>query len=93
MIVFFRSLHMLPEDKQAQVRAERRRYHDLFKQLVDEGVAAGMFRSDISADIVVHYFLSVVNQLGSWYKPDGALSPAEVGDLFAEMLIGGLATR
>jgi AcrR family transcriptional regulator len=93
MIVFFRSLHMLPDDKQSQVRLERRLYHDKFKALVDEGVAAGMFRADISSDIVVHYFLSVVNQLGSWYKPDGSLSPKAVGDLFTELLIGGLASR
>jgi AcrR family transcriptional regulator len=93
MIVFFRSLHMLPDDKQAQVRAERRLYQDKFKALVDEGVAAGTFRSDISSDVVVHYFLSVVNQLGSWYKPEGSLSPTQVGDLFTELLIGGLATR
>ena len=93
MIVFFRSLHMLPDDKQAQIRAERRRYHDKFKALVNEGVAAGTFRADISADIVVHYFLSVVNQLGSWYRPEGPLSPDQVGELFTELLIGGLATR
>src|SRR5215469_1317941 len=93
MIVFFRSLHMLPEDKQTQVRAERRAYQEKFKALVDEGVAAGTFRSDISSDIVVHYFLSVVDQLGSWFKPDGTLSPAQVGDLFTELLIGGLAVR
>jgi len=93
MIVFFRSLHMLPEDKQTQVRAERRAYQEKFKALVDEGVAAGTFRSDISSDIVVHYFLSVVNQLGSWFKPDGSLSPVQVGDLFTELLIGGLAAR
>jgi AcrR family transcriptional regulator len=93
LIVYFRSLHMLPDDKQAQVRAERRRYHDKFKALVEEGVAAGTFRADISPDIVVHYFLSVVNQLGSWYRPEGPLSPEQVGDLFTELLIGGLATR
>src|SRR5580698_7953660 len=93
MIVFFRSLHMLPDDKQSQVRCERRLYHDKFKALVDEGVASGTFRSDISSDIVVHYFLSVVNQLGSWYKPDGSLSPGQVAELFTELLIGGLASR
>ena len=93
LIVYFRSLHMLPDDKQARVRAEWRRYHDKFKALVDEGVAAGTFRADISTDIVVHYFLSVVNQLGSWYKPEGPLSPAQVAELFTELLIGGLATR
>jgi AcrR family transcriptional regulator len=93
MIVFFRSLHMLPDDKQAKIRAERRRYHDKFKALVEEGVAAGTFRSDISADIVVHYFLSVVNQLGSWYRPEGPLAPDQVGELFTELFIGGLATK
>jgi AcrR family transcriptional regulator len=90
MIVFFRSLHMLPADKQAQVRAERRSYQDKFRALVDEGVAAGTFRGDVPSDIVVHYFLSVVNQLGSWYHPEGSLSPAQVGELFTELLIGGL---
>ena len=79
MIVFFRSLHMLPDDKQTQVRAERRLYQEKFRALVDEGVATGMFRSDISSDIVVHYFLSVVNQLGSWFKPEGSLSPSSGG--------------
>jgi AcrR family transcriptional regulator len=93
MIVFFRSLHMLPDDKQTQVRAERRLYQEKFRALVDEGVAAGTFRSDISSDIVVHYFLSVVNQLGSWYKPNGSLSPTQVASLFTDLLIGGLATR
>jgi AcrR family transcriptional regulator len=93
MIVFFRSLHMLPDDKQTQIRAERRLYQEKFKALVDEGVAGGTFRSDISSDIVVHYFLSAVNQLGSWYKPEGPLSATQVGDLFTELLIGGLATR
>lgn len=93
MIVFFRSLHMLPGDKQTQIRAERRAYQDKFRALVDEGVAAGTFRADVSSDIVVHYFLSVINQLGSWYRPDGALSPGQVGELFTELFIGGLAVR
>ncbi len=90
MIVFFRSLHLLPEDKQAQVRSERRYYHDRFRALVDEGVAAGTFRGDVPPDIVVHYFLSVVNQLGSWFHPDGSLSATQVGQLFTDLLIGGL---
>jgi AcrR family transcriptional regulator len=90
MIIFFRSMHMLPADKQAQVRAGRRYYQDKFRVLVDEGVAAGTFRSDVPSDIVVHYFLSVVNQLGSWYHTEGSLSAAQVGELFTELLIGGL---
>lgn len=90
MIVFFRSLHMLPDDRQTQVRAERRAYHDVFRGLVEEGMAAGVFRTEVSADITVHYFLSAVNQLGSWFHPEGALTAREVGEQYAELLLGAL---
>jgi AcrR family transcriptional regulator len=92
MIVFFRSLHMLPDDRQTQVRAERRAYHDQFRGLVEEGMAAGTFRTEVSADVVVHYFLSTVNQLGSWFRPDGPLTPRMVGEQYADLLLGGLRT-
>jgi AcrR family transcriptional regulator len=90
MIVFFRSLHMLPDDRQTQIRAERRAYHDQFRGLVEEGMAAGTFRTEVSADVVVHYFLSTVNQLGSWFRPDGPLTPREVGEQYTDLLVGGL---
>jgi len=90
LIVFFRSLHMLPDDRQTQVRAERRAYHDVFRGLVEEGMAAGVFRSEVSADVIVHYFLSTVNQLGSWFRPDGQLTARQVAEQYAELLLGGL---
>ena len=90
MIVFFRSLHMLPDDRQTRVRAERRAYHDQFRSLVEEGMAAGVFRTEVSADVVVHYFLSTVNQLGSWFRPDGPLTARQVGEQYTDLLLGGL---
>jgi AcrR family transcriptional regulator len=90
MIVFFRSLHMLPADRQTQVRAERRAYHDQFKALVEEGMADGTFRADLPSDVIVHYYLSAVNQLGSWFRPDGVLTAAQVGAQYTELLLRGL---
>ncbi len=90
MIVFFRSLHMLPDDRQTQVRAERRAYHDQFKALVEEGMADGTFRTEVPADIVVHYYLSAVNQLGSWFRPDGPLSRTQVGEQYTDLLLSAL---
>jgi AcrR family transcriptional regulator len=92
LIVFFRSLHMLPDDRQTQVRAERRAYHDMFRGLVEDGMAAGVFRTVVSADVIVHYYLSAVNQLGSWFRPDGALTARQVAEQYAELLLGGLRT-
>jgi AcrR family transcriptional regulator len=90
MIVFFRSLHMLPEDRQTHVRAERRAYHNQFRGLVEEGMAAGTFRTEVSADIVVHYFLSTVNQIGSWFRLDGPLTARQVAEDYADLLLSGL---
>jgi AcrR family transcriptional regulator len=90
MIVFFRSLHMLPEDRQTQIRAERRAYHDQFRSLVEEGMADGTFRTEVPADIVVHYYLSAVNQIGAWFRPGGPLTPAQVGEEYSKLLLGGL---
>ena len=92
MIVFFRSLHMLPDDRQTQVRAERRAYHDVFRGLVEEGMTTGAFRTEVSADVIVHYFLSAVNQIGSWFRPDGALTARQVAEQYAELLLGSLRT-
>jgi AcrR family transcriptional regulator len=90
MIVFFRSLHMLPDDRQTQIRAERRAYQDQFKALVEEGMTDGTFRTEVPADIVVHFYLSAVNQLGSWYRPDGPLTPTQVGEEYTKLLLAGL---
>jgi AcrR family transcriptional regulator len=88
--VFFRSLHQLTADTAAEVRRERRRYHDTFRGMVVEGQQAGVFRDDIAADLVVDYFFGSVHHLPMWWKADGRPSPAEVGASFATLLLDGL---
>lgn len=41
--IFFRSMHHLSPEKHKQVRAERRRYHERFRALVEEGQKKGVF--------------------------------------------------
>lgn len=41
--IFFRSMHHLSPEKDKQVRAERRRYHERFRALVEEGQKKGVF--------------------------------------------------
>jgi hypothetical protein len=89
-VIFFRSLHMLSPDRQAAVRKERRRYHDRFRAMVEEGQRSGAFRSDIPAGIVTAQYFGAVHHLGMWYQAEGELSGAEVGGHFAELLVSGL---
>lgn len=89
-VVFFRSMHLLPAARQAEVRAERRRYHERFRGLVEEGQRAGVFRADVSADLATHSYFGSVHHLGTWYRPGGKLSPRQVGENLADLFLGGL---
>jgi AcrR family transcriptional regulator len=89
--VFFRSMHLLEPARWATVRAERRRYHDRFRALVEEGQAAGLLRTDMSADLAVHFFFGSVHHLQTWYRPDGPMNATQIGNVFAQLLVDGLA--
>lgn len=88
--VFFRSMHLLPEEKRKAVRAERRSYHERFRALVEEGQQAGIFRADVPADIVVHFFFGTVHQLSTWYHAGGSLGPPAVSEYYVGLLLDGL---
>jgi AcrR family transcriptional regulator len=90
LTVFFRSMHLLPEDKRKAVRAERRRYHERFRALVEEGQRDGTFRTDVPADLAVDFLFGAVHQLSTWWRPDGALGAREVGDYYVGLFLDGL---
>jgi AcrR family transcriptional regulator len=88
--IFFRSMHQLDPEKQRAVRAERRRYHERFRSLIEEGHRGGDFRSDIPADLVVDFFFGSVHHLNTWYRQGGQLTPQQVGEQFADLLLASL---
>jgi AcrR family transcriptional regulator len=89
-MIFLRSMHQLSPEKQKQVRAERRRYHERFRALIEEGQKDGVFAADTPADLVVDYHFGSVHHLGNWYRPDGRLTPGEVADHLADLLLRAL---
>ncbi|GAA1887827.1 TetR/AcrR family transcriptional regulator [Streptantibioticus ferralitis] len=85
--IFFRSMHQLSPEKQKAVRAERRRYHERFRALVEEGRRQGTFRAELRPDLVVDFFFGSVHHLGTWYREGGPLSAAQVAEEFADLLL------
>ena len=88
--IFFRSMHHLSPEKLTQVRVERRRYHKRFRALVEEGRRSGVFSTAIPADLVVDYHFGSVHHLSTWYRPDGPLTPQQVADHLADLLLRAL---
>lgn len=90
LTVFFRSMHLLPEARRRAVRAERRRYHELFRSLVEEGQRDGSLRADVPADLTVDFLFGAVHQISTWWHPDGPLGAREIGDHYVGLFLDGL---
>ena len=88
--IFFRSMHHLKPEMSEEVRAERRRYHTRFRELIEEGQQDGVFSAATPADLVVDYHFGSVHHLSTWYRQDGALSPQQLADALADMLLRSL---
>ena len=89
-VIFFRSMHQLGQDKQRQVRTERRRYHERFRAMIEEGQRHGVFSAAVPADLVVDYHFGAVHHLSTWYREGGPWRAADIGHYFADLLLAAL---
>jgi AcrR family transcriptional regulator len=88
--VFTREMHKLAEEKMAALRADRRRYHKAFREVIAKGQREGAFARTASAETVTLIVFGIVNQLPQWYRPGGPKSPRELADEIADFVLAGL---
>lgn len=70
----------------------RDRFENLWRQIIEEGVDQGVFASD-NPGLAVKSLLGIINWTIMWYRPDGALSAAEIADKSADIFLNGLLVR
>lgn len=88
--VFLNEWRYLSDDLRAVIQAKRDRYEAMVTGIVSDGIAAGEFRRDADVRLAVLLVLSAANWTYEWYRPGGRLSPTEVGERFAELIVTGL---
>jgi hypothetical protein len=88
--VVFHQWRFLGPDNLPEAIDRRRHYEQLFVKTLEDGVAAGRFRSNLNLRIAVLTILGALNWTPEWFSPDGRLSAAEVGELMADALLGGI---
>jgi AcrR family transcriptional regulator len=82
--------HRSLEDELRVKHIKRRdRYEALWRQIVEEGVDAGVFRP-VQVPIVTFALLGVQNWLITWFKTGGRYSSLELADHFSELFLRGL---
>jgi AcrR family transcriptional regulator len=73
----------LPQDKQADLDAVEARWHERLEQVLSDGCADGEFSVD-DVGLTATAVITMCEYVFTWYRPDGALSAGDVGDLYAE---------
>jgi TetR/AcrR family transcriptional regulator, cholesterol catabolism regulator len=89
LVVFHQWRFLGPGNVPAAIE-RRRAYEKTFAGVVEEGVAAGMFKSGMNLRIAVLTILGALNWTPEWFSPDGRLTAKDVGELMAGTLLGGI---
>jgi AcrR family transcriptional regulator len=88
--IFFREMRNLSEEDMAEVVAKRDLFRVKIQQIIEAGIAAGEFRSDLPIDIVTFGILGMTNWSYFWFDPNGRVSDREVSEIFLKMVLEGL---
>lgn len=89
-LLFGESQHIatIPEAQGIVTNADA--YGKTLLAIIEEGVAGGVFRSDLDPRLAMLGILGMHNWIHRWYVPGGRNSLSEIGDAFAAMVLSGL---
>lgn len=89
-LLFSETQHIAGLPDAAGIASNAEDYADTLLMIIEEGVDAGLFRSDLDPRLVLHGILGMFNWIHKWYVPGGRHSLSEIGEVFAEMVFSGL---
>ncbi|WP_037064256.1 TetR/AcrR family transcriptional regulator [Pseudonocardia acaciae] len=87
--VFFENHRELPDADQAVATQKRQRYEAMIRDVIRGGISSGTFR-EVSPELFSRALFGMSNWAYQWYRPDGALTAAEVADAFWDYAYSGL---
>lgn len=81
-------LNALEPENRERVVAIRDAYEQLFRELLDEGNAAGVWKVE-STKLTGKAIAAMCTGVGIWYREDGPLSPDQIADDYAGFILAG----
>ena len=90
LTVFFREVRTLRGERGEHLLSLRARFEEIWAAILEEGRAAGIFRT--ADPIVVKGVLGLHNYSYLWLRPEGERTPEEISDTYCDVLLRGLLT-
>jgi len=76
----------------AAVVVARDRYERVMRDLLADGIGAGLFRT-VNVKLTTFAIFGAINWIGRWYRASGSTSPREIGERFADLFLEALWPR
>jgi TetR/AcrR family transcriptional regulator, cholesterol catabolism regulator len=87
----FREEAQLPEDVREEFRALKRENDILVRQIIREGVEAGIFEP-VDETLAVFAIVGMCNWMWKWYRPGVGKNADEIAETFSHLVLHGLMT-
>jgi AcrR family transcriptional regulator len=78
---------------QAESMGWAERYYRAIRRILQQGVDEGSMQLVLPVGVATMGVLGTVNWAYRWFRPGGKLSPASIGEGFAQMLLDGIAVK
>jgi AcrR family transcriptional regulator len=92
MVAFFTEQRRIRGERFAEVAARRRDFERLLEGLLRRGVDEGSLRPH-DVRLTVLAVLGMFNYGHQWYRPDGRLTPEQIGRSFIDLVLQGVAAE
>jgi AcrR family transcriptional regulator len=87
--VFDREWRHLEGPRRDEIRTRRDAYEARFRRLIGDGVGTGEF-APVDPALASTFLLTALNAVGTWYRPEGRRSPAELANVYADLALRSL---
>ena len=84
------ALHLATFDRFSYLIERNRKFRALWTGLLEAGVASGELRADLDVALVYRFLRDTVWVAVRWYRPGGALTPADVAEQYLTILLEGI---
>lgn len=90
--VFIQERRFMTSEIFEEVRGKRDRFERYFVDVIERGMRDGVFREVGPARLVAFGIIGMGAWSYVWLDVDGPLTPAEIGDIYAEIVMNGLTS-
>ena len=92
VVIFNQERRRLTGERLASVTEKRNELEAVFRGAVEQGIKAGIFRSDMSGRVISFGILGMCAWAFQWFNSGGKLTIDQVADQFCVLVLDGLLT-